>query len=305
MSTIDCSVIRDLLPLYVEKICSEETRKVVDEHLAGCQDCRNLLEDMATEEVAPIQVDAAPLKSLRKKLTRSRIGLAVFAALVVAILGSGVVGYLTADEYVSYTPDLLQVEGGTNPWGDGGSRVSVCVNDGGVQMRTGRSEGDHDTVYVSVWTSVWEKNSPDQSAQCDGYWSTSPSMNVYYMSLDSTENILIYGPGTASGDNTELMAPRYELGDYLIWAGVAFCLLGVAVFLFRGQESVRVWLERAALVPVAYVVGHLCVKGFSVETYAYQRDLSLIVIVGVVVYLVALLGLHLYRVRKSKTHDLL
>ena len=39
-----CSVIQDLLPLYIDGVCSEESRKVIDEHLAGCAACRQLLD---------------------------------------------------------------------------------------------------------------------------------------------------------------------------------------------------------------------------------------------------------------------
>lgn len=41
-----CSVIRDLLPLYEEKICSIETVKLVEEHLESCHDCKMLYNDM-------------------------------------------------------------------------------------------------------------------------------------------------------------------------------------------------------------------------------------------------------------------
>jgi len=304
MATIDCAVVRDLLPLYAEKISSEETRELVEEHLAGCQDCRNLLDEMTNEET-PVQLEAAPLKTLRKKLIRSRIGVAVAAALIVAALTSGVVGYLTAWEYVAYAPGLLQVEGGDDPWGDGGSRVSICATDGAVQMRTGNSDGDHDTAYVSLWTSVWEQNSSNDHAQCQGYWSTAAQMSVYYMGVGDEENILIYGPGTASYDHTNFLLSRKGLGDYLICAGVLLLVVAAGVVVFRKSASVRVWLERIGLIPVSYMIGHLCVKGFSVATYEYQRDLSLIVIVGVVVYAVALLGMRLYRARKSSKHDLL
>ena len=41
-----CSIIRDLLPLYEEKLCKPETIKLVEEHLESCFDCKILYEDM-------------------------------------------------------------------------------------------------------------------------------------------------------------------------------------------------------------------------------------------------------------------
>ena len=43
----DCNVIRDLLPLYADEVCSDESRVLVDEHLAECAEC--------TEELARIR----------------------------------------------------------------------------------------------------------------------------------------------------------------------------------------------------------------------------------------------------------
>lgn len=37
---ITCDVICDLLPLYEDECCSEESKKIVDNHLQSCEDCR-------------------------------------------------------------------------------------------------------------------------------------------------------------------------------------------------------------------------------------------------------------------------
>jgi predicted anti-sigma-YlaC factor YlaD len=44
MIQMKCSLIRDLLPLYVEGDCSKNTNKVVKEHLESCSNCRELYE---------------------------------------------------------------------------------------------------------------------------------------------------------------------------------------------------------------------------------------------------------------------
>ena len=37
---IPCAMIRDLLPLYAEKMVEQETENLVNEHLAECSECR-------------------------------------------------------------------------------------------------------------------------------------------------------------------------------------------------------------------------------------------------------------------------
>lgn len=40
----DCDLIRDLLPLYCDGICSDSSKQAVEAHLAECPDCRGYLE---------------------------------------------------------------------------------------------------------------------------------------------------------------------------------------------------------------------------------------------------------------------
>ena len=40
---IDCKIIEDLVPLYLDEVCSEESRKAVDTHIEKCENCRKLV----------------------------------------------------------------------------------------------------------------------------------------------------------------------------------------------------------------------------------------------------------------------
>ncbi|WP_028510494.1 zf-HC2 domain-containing protein [Ruminococcus sp. NK3A76] len=42
----NCDIIRDLLPLYQDDICSESSRSAVEEHLKECKECSDYLESM-------------------------------------------------------------------------------------------------------------------------------------------------------------------------------------------------------------------------------------------------------------------
>lgn len=53
MEKISCDVIRDLLPLYCDDVCSEDSRKIVDGHLQTCPKCSGLLQKMKTEYRLP------------------------------------------------------------------------------------------------------------------------------------------------------------------------------------------------------------------------------------------------------------
>ena len=45
---MNCDVIKDLIPLCIDGCCSEESEKIVKEHIESCDACRKLFEDMRT-----------------------------------------------------------------------------------------------------------------------------------------------------------------------------------------------------------------------------------------------------------------
>ena len=47
----ECEVIRDLLPLYVDEICSGQSREIVEEHLKECEECSGILKKLQNTEI--------------------------------------------------------------------------------------------------------------------------------------------------------------------------------------------------------------------------------------------------------------
>ena len=84
---VKCDVIRDLLPLYMDGLVSEETKALVDEHLEHCEDCRKYLAEMKDAEEMPRQEfveEMKPLKKIKRKAMLNRIALVVVALALVA-----------------------------------------------------------------------------------------------------------------------------------------------------------------------------------------------------------------------------
>ncbi|HSP46540.1 MAG TPA: zf-HC2 domain-containing protein, partial [Clostridiaceae bacterium] len=49
-----CEVIRDLIPLYEEELCSQASRELVEAHVVGCGECRALLLDQGGPILAKV-----------------------------------------------------------------------------------------------------------------------------------------------------------------------------------------------------------------------------------------------------------
>ena len=43
---MNCNIIRDLLPLYIDNCCSKETKEMVEKHINSCPSCKKELEQM-------------------------------------------------------------------------------------------------------------------------------------------------------------------------------------------------------------------------------------------------------------------
>lgn len=100
MSKMHCDIVKDLLPLYVEDVCSEKSKAEVEEHLKECEACNSYYEMLKDEpEVQMDDVTNGSLfegafilgieQKIQKKITVNRVitGLVV---LLVCIIGSAV-----------------------------------------------------------------------------------------------------------------------------------------------------------------------------------------------------------------------
>ena len=88
--TMECEVIRDLLPLYADEACSEQSRKLVNEHLLDCADCRDMLQKIRENEIEnglKQEKDSVLQYGIRQfKKRTAAVGSAVSGAFLVPIL---------------------------------------------------------------------------------------------------------------------------------------------------------------------------------------------------------------------------
>ena len=107
----ECSVVRDLLPLYVEDMVSEETAAYIGEHLETCEGCRAELESLkGSAEIAVIEEktdNAKPFKKIMKKMNRQFYSVAYAALIFLIFLGFG----WTGGENLMYNSLIMPVVG--------------------------------------------------------------------------------------------------------------------------------------------------------------------------------------------------
>lgn len=81
----NCGIIDDLLPLYVDGACSDESKAAIEAHLASCKACREKLERMQAETVVSETVKSSgeiTAVKYAKRVRKHRIKLAVGAVAI-------------------------------------------------------------------------------------------------------------------------------------------------------------------------------------------------------------------------------
>lgn len=117
MSNIPCEIIRDLMVLYDDSVCSEETKREIEEHLAECEVCRAYYREecRAAEFELKSETDEGEqtLGKIKERILRRQWIIAVSVVLVCIGI------YLFADKFVFWAPsdevkvkELYQLENG-------------------------------------------------------------------------------------------------------------------------------------------------------------------------------------------------
>ena len=85
---ISCGIIEDLIPLYKENLCSDESRALVEEHISECESCRALAESVEPPKVAELSDadEQKPFKKVNSKLKRSRLKVIILSVLLAVIV---------------------------------------------------------------------------------------------------------------------------------------------------------------------------------------------------------------------------
>ena len=332
----DCSIVQDLLPLYAEDMLREETKEYVDGHLAQCEACRAELTALRAEDVTPASVSAQPLRDLKRQLQRKKLTAVLLAVALALTLATAGFAYLTAPQYLPYdetewmitrSPRALadgsiMADGLTDLSGIESISVNLLTPVSGTKVTSTQDPDSGKTVYfitawrtpLDTWRGAFDESGAGhtveqvqreadalqgalgkvESARTLFTLDTANCAAVYYSSNNGQDDVLLCG----SRDGGIISLPRLALGYYVLLSLALLIPLSIAFFLCRRKKAGKA-LGHLALIPACYLVGHLLVKGFVTTSYQMQRDFSLIVLTGALLYAAALLAGDLLRRRRD------
>ncbi|WP_308653236.1 zf-HC2 domain-containing protein [uncultured Anaerococcus sp.] len=90
----ECDVVRDLMPLYIDDVLSENSKIFVKDHIDSCEACRKYYEKLSSEVKIPVsresrKKDLRPIEYLKANLSRKIIKRVLAVVLVVGFLVGG------------------------------------------------------------------------------------------------------------------------------------------------------------------------------------------------------------------------
>lgn len=91
---ISCDIIKDLLPLYHDGVCSDDSKAMIEKHLSHCESCRTELAAMDSALTVPKKeqniAEAHEIKQLSKRwkkgMVKSALKGVMFTLLTIAAM---------------------------------------------------------------------------------------------------------------------------------------------------------------------------------------------------------------------------
>jgi hypothetical protein len=114
---MSCEIVKDLLPLYHDEVCSDQSRIAVEEHLLVCDTCKKYLESMSGDfiqsntEKSSEQAKHNILEGIRKKLLKKNIMISAISVICAFTVLIG--GFLLIFQYqmpIQYKTGLVSVK---------------------------------------------------------------------------------------------------------------------------------------------------------------------------------------------------
>jgi len=204
----NCGIIDDLLPLYADGACSEESKAAIEAHLASCEACRKKLERMQSDTVVSETIKSAGkitvtkyAKKVRKHRIKLAIGLVAISVIAACLLS---LVFLTLKDMHNYAnPIIYEVETGTYNLTSNDLEVAVADIDDYIFFTNNTKievPVDNDADFsgeVMLWnaddpnnpvTILYGKITPEKRAITFSHLS---SAHRYMITCDGNENLVL------------------------------------------------------------------------------------------------------------------
>ena len=84
MKKIECYIVQDLLPLYIDHACSKQTTEDIEGHLQSCESCKKLYEEMSSDICSALQTPEFDSRKIFRHAKKSVLAIILALAAVIS-----------------------------------------------------------------------------------------------------------------------------------------------------------------------------------------------------------------------------
>lgn len=206
MSKLICNICQDLMTLYVDDLCSEDSKKAVEEHINECEKCKKALESMQSEvkisnlnkkEIEENETFKSSLTAIWKNYKRKTL-LKILFVCTSLILALFVGGYLLFFKYYTLPCDNIQINN-VCMLSDGSIAFEI-LTEKGKEGKILRTVPNGEAIYVEMQsTFITQKKNSNYSS----YLRVEPDnyQTIYYGNSDNRIVIWEYGMNIPRADD--------------------------------------------------------------------------------------------------------
>lgn len=303
MSKLNCEVIKDLLPLYVEDLASSPTRMLVEEHLAVCKECQKEKVSLSREMPMPQHTDTKAIKNIKIKLFKKKVSticVSVLTTLLIFVLIALNVNAPIVLPYEKVKASVLVIK---NEFGE----LAFDIKDPTIEVDVEYSIGE-DGVYtaeVSCYTTKWKQKFEKASNRNRVVTLAGEStiQRISYYPTENVENICLYEDAETIGNSSSgyVTLPRLVLNYYMLFS-ILLSFVGVIVCVcLRKKKNCIYTALKITLVPVTYFLSSLVILSGKGDIYNSLYYFSGILLSTILMSMIGWCALALIRYRNIKS----
>ncbi|WP_167957998.1 anti-sigma factor [Anaerosporobacter faecicola] len=284
---VSCNVIKDIMPLYVEELASQDSIQMIEEHMKSCEMCKEELERMKKGQMHIVDKEKAErsLQSVKKTIKNKRSRAIAFFSLLVFVVMLTVFSYVVSPIYISYEESGMEID--TREDG----KLTIHFSEGvtGFRIEKGYwdSYPDANVKEIIVWTSLWDQYLKKPSAELTV--SADTDVLIFDDYAEDGEMKMVYPREGQKSTGGGVVLKRNILKAYLMLAVLLTIVLAIVCLLVRKHRKVFQVVWKICMIPVAYSLSSLLQFG-NLSSYELSNTFYTIILCGCAIYAILLLA---------------
>lgn len=283
-----CKIIKDLLPLYVEDMLSEESKKFIIDNIEDCPECKIELEELKLNIEEEKYLDSKPLEFLDKEIKKDKrinlfaLGFGLLSLFIIFL------SYISSPIYFPYSEDLINL---TSTEEKHIIEFSEEVTGYNIQDKISL-DSEKNEVWIEAWKTPLDSLLPPRKSLT--LVIDKPAVLLY--SSNNGEVATQLQEGRGGKDFNGMMLPRLAQNYYLMLSIILSGVIGIILYVVKPKPLAP---YNFFTIPFSYMLAHIGIflpRGVN-YTYDLTRDFIYIVLLTIAINIFLQLIL---KIRKRK-----